>query len=63
MYRYFQQNIYFMNSFFTYIAQNLLFHKKEDANDIQRSQNKYFFFATSEDIYIFMRFRMNQIAS
>ena len=41
-----------MNYFCTYIAQNLLFQKKEEANEIQCSQNNYFLFNTSENIYI-----------
>ena len=51
---YLQQKICFMNSFCTYIAQNLLLQKKKEANRMQCSQNNYFSFNTSENIYIFM---------
>ena len=52
-----------MNYFCSYIAQNLIFQKKDEPNEIQRSQNKYFSFTTSENIYIFMWFGANQITS
>ena len=32
------------------------FQKKEEANEIQRSQKNYFLFITSENIYIFRYF-------
>ena len=39
---YLLQKIFFVNSFCMHIAQNMFFQKKEEAIEIQRSQNKYF---------------------
>ena len=50
-----------MNSFCTYIAQNLIFQKKGESNEIQRSQKDYFLFTTTENIYIYMCSETNQI--
>ena len=46
----------------TYIAQNILFQKKEESNEIKRSQNNYFLFITCENIYIFRYFWANKIS-
>ena len=43
-----------MNTYCAYIAQYFPFQKKEEANEIQRSQNKFFLFNTSEDTLIFL---------
>ena len=50
---YHQQKICFVNYFCKYIAQNITFQKKEEANEIQHSQNNYFSFNTSENVYAF----------
>ena len=45
---YLQQKICFVNSFCSYIAKNILFWKKEEANEVQLSRNNYFFFQELE---------------
>ena len=52
-----------MNSFCTYTAHNILLQKNEESNEIQRSQNNYFLFNTTENIYTFMYFGASKIVS
>ena len=49
-----QPEICFMNSFCTYISQNIFSRWKKWANEIQWIQNNHFLFATSKNVYTFM---------